>query len=87
MGFEFLFGPAEAVDGWLTGFLHGAPLLLAMVVAAALGLRHASDPDHLMAVTSLATGRSGGAVAAARLGALVGRCGDGEKRVSARKSG
>jgi hypothetical protein len=72
MGFELLFGPAEAVDAWLTGFLHGAPLPLALAVAAALGLRHASDPDHLVAVTSLATGRTSGAVAGARLGAFWG---------------
>jgi hypothetical protein len=37
-----------------------------------LGLRHASDPDHLVAVTSLVAADDGGPRAAARLGAWWG---------------
>src|SRR4051794_25001945 len=44
----------EAVDHWLSGLMAGAPLVVALGVACLLGLRHASDPDHLVAVTSLA---------------------------------
>ena len=43
-----------ALDGWLEGFMHGpASLGLVLLVSALLGLRHASDPDHLAAVTTL----------------------------------
>ena len=43
-----------ALDGWLEGFMHGpASLGLVLVVSVLLGLRHASDPDHLAAVTTL----------------------------------
>lgn len=43
-----------ALDGWLEGFMHGpASLGVVLVVSALLGLRHASDPDHLAAVTTL----------------------------------
>jgi hypothetical protein len=52
MDFEFLFGPVEHVDEWLTGLIDGAPLAVALGIAFVLGLRHASDPDHLVAVTS-----------------------------------
>ena len=42
------------IDGWLEGFLQGpATLWLILVVSLLLGLRHASDPDHLAAVTTL----------------------------------
>jgi high-affinity nickel permease len=44
----------ESVDHWLTGLMSGAPLVVALGVACLLGLRHASDPDHLVAVTALA---------------------------------
>lgn len=44
----------HAVDSWLEGFLHGpAGLGMVLVVGLLLGLRHASDPDHLAAVTTL----------------------------------
>jgi High-affinity nickel-transport protein len=49
------------VDGWLVHFSDGATLLLVLVVAVLLGLRHASDPDHLAAVTTLVTNGRGGA--------------------------
>jgi len=52
-----------AVDGWLEGFLHGPTALWAiLLVSLLLGLRHASDPDHLAAVTTLiASEKDGGA--------------------------
>jgi ABC-type nickel/cobalt efflux system permease component RcnA len=43
-----------AIDGWLEGFLQGPTTLwVVLVVSLLLGLRHASDPDHLAAVTTL----------------------------------
>ena len=43
-----------AIDGWLEGFLHEPSNLgIILLVSLALGLRHASDPDHLAAVTTL----------------------------------
>src|SRR5438034_3874238 len=57
------------LDTWIAHFSDGATLALVAVVAVVLGLRHASDPDHLAAVTTLiATGRDRAARAAARLG-------------------
>jgi high-affinity nickel permease len=72
MSFDFLFQPVEAVDHWLTGLLEGAPLLVALGIAFLLGLRHASDPDHLVAVTSLVAAEDGDTRQAARLGAWWG---------------
>jgi high-affinity nickel permease len=68
IGFEFLFRPLEGLDAWLTGLLDGAPLLVALAIAFILGLRHASDPDHLVAVTSLVAGSESGTRDATRLG-------------------
>ncbi len=68
MDFEFLFDPVEEVDAWLTGLFSGAPLLVALGIALVLGLRHASDPDHLVAVTSLVAADGGDRSAATRLG-------------------
>src|SRR3982750_2925736 len=57
------------LDTWIAHFSDGATLGLVAVVAVVLGLRHASDPDHLAAVTTLiAAGRDRAAGAAARLG-------------------
>jgi hypothetical protein len=57
------------LDGWIAHFSDGTTLALVVVVAVALGLRHASDPDHLAAVTTLiATRRDRAARTAARLG-------------------
>jgi cytochrome c biogenesis protein CcdA len=43
-----------AAGGWLESFMHGpASLGLVLLISALLGLRHASDPDHLAAVTTL----------------------------------
>ena len=50
MNFDFLFGPVEELDSLLGGLFDGAPLLLALALALLLGLGHASDPDHLVAV-------------------------------------
>ena len=41
---------------------------MALGIALALGLRHASDPDHLVAVTSLVAADNGGPRDATRLG-------------------
>ena len=72
MSFDFLFGPVEDLDGWLTGLFAGSPLLVALAIAAVLGLRHASDPDHLVAVTSLMAADGGDKRRASRLGAWWG---------------
>src|SRR5947207_15565472 len=72
MDFSVLFTPFERADAWLQGVLSGAPFLVAMVIAVALGLRHASDPDHLVAVTSLVAADGGDTRRAARLGAWWG---------------
>src|SRR4051794_26826644 len=57
------------MDDWIAHFSDGTTLLLMVVVAIVLGLRHATDPDHLAAVTTLiATGRDRAARSAARLG-------------------
>jgi hypothetical protein len=72
MDFEFLFTPVEEIDAWLTSFFDGAPLAVALIVAFLLGLRHASDPDHLVAVTSLVAADGGDTRRAARIGAWWG---------------
>lgn len=59
----------EAISGLAQG--HGAAVVV--LVAFALGLRHASDPDHLVAVSTLAAStKDRAARAAARLGAAWG---------------
>jgi ABC-type nickel/cobalt efflux system permease component RcnA len=72
MDFEFLFKPVEEIDQWLTSLLDGAPLVVALAIAFVLGLRHASDPDHLVAVTSLVAADRGDTRRAAALGAWWG---------------
>jgi ABC-type nickel/cobalt efflux system permease component RcnA len=72
LSFDLLFQPFEQADAWLHGLFAGAPLLAALGIAALLGLRHASDPDHLVAVTSLLASDRGGPRSAARLGAWWG---------------
>ncbi len=43
-----------AIDGWLEGLMHGSVGVgVLLLVSLLLGLRHASDPDHLAAVTTL----------------------------------
>ena len=54
---------------WIAQLSSGATLLAVAGVAMLLGLRHATDPDHLAAVTTLiASGRERTARLAARLG-------------------
>jgi hypothetical protein len=72
MSFDFLFTPLEQLDQLLAGLLDGAPLGAALAIAFLLGLRHASDPDHLVAVTSLVAAEDGDTRKAARLGAWWG---------------
>lgn len=57
------------LDEWIAGFSDGASLLLVVLVALLLGLRHAVDPDHIAAMTTLiAGGRERAARAAGMLG-------------------
>jgi high-affinity nickel permease len=57
------------LDTALTGLSDGTTLLLVFAAALLLGLRHATDPDHLAAVTTLvAGGNEGSGRRAARLG-------------------
>jgi hypothetical protein len=62
----------EQLDHALGGLFDGAPLVVALGIALLLGLRHASDPDHLVAVTSLVAAEDGDTRQAARLGAWWG---------------
>lgn len=41
------------LDEWLADAAHGSGLLTVLAIALLLGLRHASDPDHLAAVSTL----------------------------------
>ena len=45
------------LDSWIANSSDGTTLLLVAAVAVLLGLRHATDPDHLTAVTALIAGR------------------------------
>jgi hypothetical protein len=57
------------LDDWFASFSDGGTLALVAVVAVVLGLRHATDPDHLAAVSTLIAGtRERATGAAARLG-------------------
>jgi high-affinity nickel permease len=57
------------LDDRLASFSDGTTMLVVIAVAILLGLRHASDPDHLAAVTTLiASGRERTARRAAALG-------------------
>src|SRR3954470_7458605 len=57
------------LDRSLANLSDGTTILVVVAVAILLGLRHASDPDHLAAVTTLiASGRERAGLAAARLG-------------------
>jgi high-affinity nickel permease len=61
------------LDDWVAHFSDGATLLVVCGVAVLLGLRHATDPDHLAAVTTLiASGQERTKRAAARLGLIWG---------------
>ena len=41
------------LDDWIAELAHGEALVAVLAVALLLGLRHASDPDHLAAVSTL----------------------------------
>src|ERR671935_682449 len=57
------------LDDRIASFSDGTTIAIVVLVSMLLGLRHASDPDHLAAVTTLvACGRERAARAAARLG-------------------
>ena len=57
------------IDDWLTQFAQGESRALVLLVALLLGLRHASDPDHLAAVSTLiASDPEDGTRTAGRLG-------------------
>ena len=57
------------LDDWIAGLSDGASIVVVLFVATLLGLRHATDPDHIAAVSTLvASGRERAARSAARLG-------------------
>jgi ABC-type nickel/cobalt efflux system permease component RcnA len=61
------------LDDWIASLSNGASVGVVLLVATLLGLRHATDPDHIAAMTTLvATGRERAARSAARLGAWWG---------------
>ena len=61
------------LDDHIAELSNGASLLVVVLVAALLGLRHATDPDHLAAVATLvAAKRERAARSAARMGAFWG---------------
>jgi high-affinity nickel permease len=61
------------LDDWIAGFSEGAPVLVVLLVGILLGLRHATDPDHIAAMTTLvASGRERAVRSAASLGAWWG---------------
>jgi len=61
------------LDHWIASLSDGASFGVVLLVATLLGLRHATDPDHLAAMTTLvASGRERVTRSAARLGAWWG---------------
>ena len=56
------------LDDYLASFSDGTTLVLVIAVAILLGLRHATDPDHLAAVTTLLASTERRARDAAKLG-------------------
>ncbi len=61
------------LDDWIAGLSEGASVAVVLLVGVLLGLRHATDPDHIAAMTTLvASGRERAARSAARIGAWWG---------------
>ncbi len=61
------------LDEWIAGISDEGSIVVVLLVATLLGLRHATDPDHLAAVSTLiVSGRERATRAAARLGAAWG---------------
>lgn len=61
------------LDDWIAGLSEGASVTVVLLVGVLLGLRHATDPDHIAAMTTLvASGRERATRSAARLGAWWG---------------
>jgi high-affinity nickel permease len=61
------------LDEWIAGMSDEGSIVIVLLVATLLGLRHATDPDHLAAVSTLVvSGRERATRAAARLGAAWG---------------
>ena len=61
------------LDDWIAGLSEGASIAVVLLVGVLLGLRHATDPDHIAAMTTLvASGRERATRSAARLGAWWG---------------
>ena len=61
------------LDDHIAALSSGGSVLIVLLVAALLGLRHATDPDHIAAVTALvASGRGRATRRAAELGAFWG---------------
>jgi len=61
------------LDDHLAELSNGGSILIVLLVATLLGLRHATDPDHIAAVTTLmASGRENARRRAAALGAYWG---------------
>ena len=61
------------LDEWIAGISDEGSIVVVVLVATLLGLRHATDPDHLAAVSTLVvSGRERATRAAARLGAAWG---------------
>ena len=61
------------LDDWIAGLSGGGSFAVVFLVAMLLGLRHATDPDHIAAVTTLiASGKDRATRSAAQLGAWWG---------------
>ena len=56
------------LDDWIASLSNGTSLVVVCAIAVLLGLRHATDPDHLVAVSTLLTSRQDAGRRAARLG-------------------
>jgi high-affinity nickel permease len=61
------------LDDWIASYSDGTGVLMVILVAVLLGLRHATDPDHVAAVSTILAGtRRRAARGAAALGAAWG---------------